>query len=158
MIRTLAMACALFCVAGPAIAQQQQPATPIYELCGVFQITSPETVSYSPIPGYSVLMATPPFTAPPGSVHAVVCDRTSIFLGPNDHRVVTDLGVPLFIRNAGRIAILEIADHQLRLRFTQGQPTPQEQAALGPAIERALADIDRLPAPQPQAAAPAPAQ
>ena len=75
----------------------------------------------------------------------MVCDRTSIFLGPNDHRVITDIGVPLFIRSGGRIAVLEIADRQLRLRFTQGQPTPQEQAAIGPAIEGALADIDRLP-------------
>lgn len=147
MIRTLAMACALACVAAPAMAQQQvQP----HESCGVFQITDAEHVSYIPLPGYSVLTATPPFRAPPGSVHALVCDRTSIFLGPNDHRVITDLGVPFFIRNAGRIAVLEIADRQLRLRFTQGQPTPQEQAAIGPAIERALADIDRLPAPQAQ--------
>ena len=156
MIRTLAMACALaFVAATPAMAQRQIAPQP-HELCGVFQITSPETVEYSPLPGYSVLTATPPFSAPPGSVHAMVCDRTSIFIGPVDHRVITDLGVPLFIRNAGRIAILEIADRQLRLRFTQGAPTPQEQAAIGPAIERALADIDRLPSPQPQQAQPTP--
>jgi hypothetical protein len=145
MIRTLAVACALFCVANPAMAQQQ-PAVQPHELCGIFQITSPETVEYSPLPGYSVLTATPPFRAPPGSVHAMVCDRTSIFIGPVDYRVITDLGVPLFIRSSGRIAILEIADRQLRLRFTQGQPTPVEQAAIGPAIERALAEMDRLPA------------
>lgn len=145
MIRTLAVACALFCVANPAMAQQQ-PAVQPHEFCGIFQITSPETVEYSPLPGYSVLTATPPFRAPPGSVHAMVCDRTSIFIGPVDYRVITDLGVPLFIRSSGRIAILEIADRQLRLRFTQGQPTPVEQAAIGPAIERALAEMDRMPA------------
>lgn len=155
MIRTLAMACALAFVAAPAMAQQQTAPQP-HEFCGVFQITSATSVDYIPLPGYSVLMATPPFTAPPGAVHALVCDRTSIFLGPNDHRIITDLGVPFFIRSGGRIAILEIADHQLRLRFTQGAPTPQEQAAIGPAIERALADIDRLPAPQPQQAQPTP--
>lgn len=155
MIRTLAMACALFCVATPALAQQQQPAVQPHEFCGAFQITGPTTVDYLPIPGYSVLTATPPFRAPPGSVHALVCDRTSIFIGPVDHRVITDLGVPLFIRSSGRIAVLEIVDHQLRLRFTQGQPTPAEQAAIGPAIEAALADIERLPPPQP-AAAPTP--
>ncbi|ANP46547.1 hypothetical protein [Candidatus Viadribacter manganicus] len=142
MIRSLAMACALVCLSAPALAQQQQP---VVESCGVFQITDAEHVSYIPIPGFSILLGTPPFSAPPGSVHAVVCDRTSIFLGPNDHRVITDIGVPLFIRSGGRIAVLEIADRQLRLRFTQGQPTPQEQAAIGPAIEGALADIDRLP-------------
>ena len=157
MIRTLAIACALICVSAPAMAQHQTaPTAQPHELCGVFQITSAESVSYIPIPGYSVLTVTPPFTAPPGSVQAMVCDRTSIFLGPVDHRVITDLGVPLFIRSSGRIAILEIADRQLRLRFTQGEPTPQEQAAIGPAIERALADIDQLPPRQPPQLAPNP--
>ncbi len=150
MIRTLAMACALACVAMPAMAQRQLAVQP-HELCGVFQITSPETVEYSPLPGYSVLTATPPFRAPPGSVHAMVCDRTSIFIGPVDYRVITDLGVPLFIRNSGRIAVLEIVDRQLRLRFTRGQPTPSEQAAISEAIERALVEMDRMPAPEPQA-------
>lgn len=153
MIRTLAIACALAFVGAPAFAQQQPVVHP-HEICGAFQITDSEHVSYIPLPGYSVLTATPPFRAPPGSVHALVCDRTSIFLGPNDHRIITDLGVPFFIRSSGRIAVLEIADRQLRLRFTQGEPTPQEQAAIGPAIERALADIDRLPAPQPAAQVP----
>jgi len=141
MIRTLAIAAALAAMSAPAFAQGLPP----IERCGVFQIRDAEHVSYIPIPGYSILTATPPLSAPPGSVHAVVCDRTSIFLGPNDHRVITDLGVPLFIRNGGRIAVLEIADRQLRLRFTQGQPTAQEQAAISPAIERAISDIDRLP-------------
>jgi len=141
MIRTVLMAAAaLACMAAPAMAQPR-----LTEQCGVFQITDAEHVSYIPIPGYSILLATPPLSAPPGSVHAVVCDRTSIFLGPNDHRVITDLGVPLFIRNGGRIAVLEIADRQLRLRFTQGQPTELETAGLGAAIERAILDIDRLP-------------
>jgi hypothetical protein len=140
MIRTLAITAVLAAMSVPALAQ-----TPPIERCGVFQITDSEHVSYIPIAGYSVLLATPPFSAPPGTVHAVVCDRTSIFLGPNDHRVITDLGVPLFIRSGGRIAVLEIADRQLRLRFTQGEPTAEEQAAIGPAIERAISDIDRLP-------------
>ena len=141
---TLAMAFALACVAAPAMAQQQP-----LERCGVFQITDAEHVSYIPIPGYSILLAQPPFSAPPGAVHAVVCDRTSIFIGPNDHRVITDLGVPFFIRNGGRIAVLEIADRQLRLRFTQGEPSAEERAAIGPAIERALAEIDQMPPRQP---------
>jgi hypothetical protein len=145
------MAFALVCVATPAMAQQQ----PI-ERCGVFQIEDAEHVAYIPLAGYSVLTATPPFSAPPGSVHAMVCDRTSIFIGPNDHRVITDLGVPLFIRNGGRIAVLEIADRQLRLRFTQGEPSPAERVAIAPAIERALAEMDRLPPHQVQPAQPTP--
>ncbi len=151
MIRTLAIAAVLAITATPAFAQQT-PAAPV-ERCGVFQITDAEHVSYTPIPGYSVLLAQPPFTAPPGAVHAVVCDRTSIFIGPNDHRVITDLGVPLFIRSGGRVAVLEIADRQLRLRFTQGEPLPQERDAIGPAIERALAEIDRMPPRTPVAPA-----
>ena len=142
MIRILAIAAAFAASTAPAFAQ------PV-ERCGVFQITDAERVSYIPIEGYSILLAQPPFSAPPGSVHAVICDRTSIFLGPNDHRVITDLGVPLFIRNADRIAVLEIADRELRLRFTRGEPTPTEQAAIGPAIERALNEIDRLPPREP---------
>ena len=141
MIRTLAIAAALAAISAPAFAQGLPP----IERCGVFQITDAEHVSYIPIPGYSILLAQPPYSAPPGAVHAVVCDRTSIFLGPNDYRVITDLGVPLFIRSSGRIAVLEIADRQLRLRFTQGQPTPEEQVAIGPAIERAITEMDRLP-------------
>lgn len=156
MIRTLAMACALFCVTAPAMAQQQPLHAQPHEMCGAFQITSAETVDYIPLPGYSVLTATPPFRAPPGSVHALVCDRTSIFIGPVDYRVITDLGVPLFIRSSGRIAVLEIADRQLRLRFTRGEPTPQEQAAIGPAIDAALSDMERLPPHQQPAAQPTP--
>lgn len=137
MIRTLAIAiaAALACVAAPAAAQQT------YEMCGVLQITDAERVSYIPIPGYSILQSEPPFSAPPGSVHAVVCDRTSIFMGPNDHRVITDLRVPLFIRNAGRVAILEAAEGQLRVRFNQGQPTAEEAQALAAALDRANADM-----------------
>lgn len=146
MIRTLAIVTALAAMSAPAFAQTAPPAqsAPI-EHCGVFQITDSEHVSYIPIPGYSILLATPPLSAPPGSVNAVVCDRASIFIGPNDHRVITDLGVPLFIRNGSRIAVLEIADRRLRLRFTQGHPTPEEQAAIGPAIERAISDMNQLP-------------
>lgn len=143
MIRTFAIAAVLSGMAAPAFAQQ-----PV-ERCGVFQITDAEHVSYVPIPGYSILLSQPPFSAPPGAVNAVVCDRTSIFIGPNDHRVITDLGVPLFIRSGGRIAVLEIADRQLRLRFTQGEPLPQERDAIGPAIERALAEMERMPPHQP---------
>lgn len=155
MIRTLALAVALACASTPALAQQRA-----IETCGVFQRSSDISVTYIPVPGYSVLLSPPPFSIPPGQqVDAIVCDRTSIFLGPNDHRVITDLNVPFFIRNNGRVAVLEIADRQLRLRFTEGQPTPEEQAALGPALDHALAEMDRMPrfqAPAPATTQPAP--
>lgn len=121
--------------------QQQQMLMAQHELCGIMQITDATHASYIPIPGYTILQATPPFSAPPGAVQAVVCDRTSVFLGPNDHRVITDLHVPLFIRSTGRIAILEAAEGQLRVRFHQGQPTAEEAQALAAALDRANADM-----------------
>ncbi len=141
MIRTLALAAALAAMSAPAFAEQ-----PV-ERCGILRVDA-ERSAYSPIEGYSILLLTPPFSLPRRAregARAVMCERTSIFIGPNDHRVITDAGVPLFITNGGRIAVLEIADRQLRLRFTQGEPTAQEQAAIGPAIERAINEIDRLP-------------
>lgn len=139
MIRTLIAAAVLAAMPAAASAQVQ----PI-ETCGIFRIENAERVSYVPVPGFSILLGQPPFRVPQRA-SAVVCDRTSIFIGPNDHRVITDAGVPLFIRNAQRVAVLEIADRQLRLRFTEGEPTTAEHAAIGPAIERALAEMDRLP-------------
>jgi hypothetical protein len=145
MIRTLAIAAALALVSQPAVAQ-----TGPIERCGIFKSTAEGRMAYVPIAGYSVLLLQPPFRLPQRAeathrAQAVVCDRTSIFIGPNDHRVITDLGIPLFIRSSGRIAVLEIADRQLRLRFTEGEPTQAERDAIGPAIERALADMDHLP-------------
>jgi len=142
MIRSLAIAAMLAALCAPAFAQTQ----PI-ERCGILRAGG-ERSTYAPIEGYSVLLLTPPFRLPPRareSARAVMCERTSIFIGPNDHRVITDTGVPLFITSGGRIAVLEIADRQLRLRFTQGEPTAAEREAIGPAIERALADMERLP-------------
>jgi hypothetical protein len=145
MIRTLAIAVALAVMSTPAFAQ-----TGPVERCGIFKSTAEGRMAYVPIAGYSVLLLQPPFRLPQRAqatqrAQAVVCDRTSIFVGPNDHRVITDLGIPLFIRSSGRVAVLEIADRQLRLRFTEGEPTPAEREAMGPAIERALADMERLP-------------
>lgn len=145
MIRTLAIAAALALVSAPAFAQ-----TAPVERCGIFKPTGEGRMAYVPISGYSILLMQPPFRLPQRAnatqrAQAVVCDRTSIFIGPNDHRVITDIGVPLFIRSGGRVAILEIADRQLRLRFTEGEPTQAERDAMGPAIERALAEMERLP-------------
>lgn len=137
MLKVISIAAVLACAAAPALAQ------PV-ERCGVLQRTDAERVSYIPIDGYSILLSQPPFSAPPGSVDAVVCDRTSIFLGNNDHRVLTDLGVPLFIRNAGRVAVLEEVEGQLRVRFSQGEPSPLEAEAMRTAIDRAQVDMQRI--------------
>jgi len=143
MIRTLAIAAAFAAMSVPAFAQTTA-GVPV-ERMPARTFTDGEHAAYEAIPGFSVLLTPPPYSAPAGSMHAILCDRTSIFIGPNDHRVITDFGVPLFISNSGRIAILEIVDRQLRLRFTRGEPTPAEQAAIGPAIERATNEINALP-------------
>jgi hypothetical protein len=150
------MAAVLACVSASVVAQeqpapqQQQALTPQqqqnmiatqHELCGVTQVTDATRASYLPIPGFTILQGQPPFSAPPGSVQAVICDRTSIFLGPNDHHVITDLRVPLYIRNAGRVAVLEAENGQLRVTFRQGRPTPQEMEALAAALDVANADM-----------------
>lgn len=145
MKRFVVLAAALACLTSPGVAQEQAPApapapAPAYqEFCGVLTHTG-DSSSYVPAPGYTVLGATLPL-APPrvaaSNIDALVCVRSSIYIGPHDHRVLTDLRVPLFIRDTNRMAVLEIAGDQLRVRFTQGQPTPEEAQALGAAIDRA---------------------
>lgn len=142
MIRTLVIAGVLAAMSASAYAQTQ----PV-ERCGILRAGG-ERSTYAPIEGFSVLLMPPPIRLPQRAregARAIMCERTSIFIGANDHRVITDTGVPLFITSGGRIAVLEIADRQLRLRFTQGEPTAAEREGIGPAIERALVDMERLP-------------
>lgn len=142
MIRTLLVAGAFACLAAPALAQTQTPApapAPV-ETCG-FLSTGGEISSFSPLEGYSILAASPPLLRPAGDVDAILCIRSAIYLGPQDHRVITDMHVPFFIRDASRLAVLEPADGRLSIRFLQGQPTPAEAQALGAAIDRAHEDI-----------------
>lgn len=132
--------------ATPPPAQQQanivqEQMARIGEFCGVFKNTDSEHTSYIPIPGFSILQGQPPFSAPPGSLDAVVCDRPTLTMGINDHRVLTDMHVPLFIRSGGRIFILEVQDGHFAIRFTQGRPTAQEQQQLAAAIDLAHAEV-----------------
>ncbi|MEZ5995510.1 MAG: hypothetical protein R3C25_07120 [Hyphomonadaceae bacterium] len=117
-------------------ARAQQPA----EDCGAYTQTDPEHAVYTPLPGYSVLLSRPPFRPPVEPLTGIVCGRTSIYLGMNDHHVITDLGVPLFIRNAGRVAVLESADGAFRVRFVQGAPLAGEVEAMRPVLDRANSD------------------
>lgn len=141
MIRAGLAALAAWMAVAPAEAQQQ-------EQCGVFVVTSEERVSYIPIPGYTILAAIPPFGRPAGltDLDAVVCDRQSIFIGPNDYRVLTDLSVPLYIRSSGRIAVLEASEGQLSVRFNQGAPTAEERQALAEALDRSEDALRSMPA------------
>ncbi len=140
--RTAFIAAALL-LSAPARAQESPPPPPGGELCGVISQSGTGTSAYTPVPGYSVLYAAAPLLPPPGQsdIDAIVCIRAAIYLGPVDHRVLTDLRVPFFIRDGERMAVLELADDGLRLRFTRGEPTPEERAALAQAIDRAHAEL-----------------
>jgi len=147
MIRTALIACALAGAAFPALAQEQTPAAPAapavaapQETCGVLS-TGAETSSFTPVPGLTLLNATPPLTRPEGDVDGLLCIRSGIYLGPSDHRVLTDLNVPFFIRDASRLATLERNEGQLRLRFVRGAPTAEESQAMVAAIDRAHAEM-----------------
>lgn len=150
MMRKLLIAAAFACVAAPALAQDQTPpantsapqAPRPPETCGVLAVGD-GTSSFEPVGGYSVLWARPPMARPEGDVDGILCIRSHIYLGVNDHRIITDLGVPFFIRDATRLATLEQVEGQLRLRFVTGAPTAAESAALASAIDAAHADIAR---------------
>ena len=145
MLRAIWIASALACFAAPALAQQPPaapaPAPPV-ETCGVLGVTG-ETSSFSPLEGYSLLSATPPLVRPAGNVNAILGIRSGIYLGPNDYRVITDLHMPLFIRDADSLAVLEPANGQLSIRFVRGRPTAEETRELGAAIDRAHAEMAR---------------
>lgn len=142
MLRAMTLAGLMLAAAAPAFAQAEVPTDPQQEFCGVLSEAG-DTSSFIPAQGYTVLRAIPPLGRPAGvsDMDALVCLRSSIFIGPHDHRVITDLGVPLFIRDAERIAVLETADGQLRVRFNRGQPTAEEAQAMAAALDRAHADI-----------------
>jgi len=137
---------ALMCAAASAAAQEQAPVAPTSitgELCGVLQ-TGGETSAFVPVAGYSILAGAAPLVAPPGQtdIDAIMCLRPSVFIGPVDHRVITDLHVPLYIRTTDRrMAVLEMSQGQLRVRFAAGQPLPAEAEAMRAALDRAQADI-----------------
>jgi hypothetical protein len=145
MLRAILIASALACTAGAALAQTP-PQTPALaqplETCGVLGVAG-ETSSFSPLEGYSLLTAAPPLLRPAGDVDAILCIRSGIYLGPNDYRVVTDLRLPLFIRDADSLAVLEPANGQLSIRFVRGRPTAEEAQALGAAIDRAHEEMAR---------------
>lgn len=145
MLRALTIASVLACLAAPALAQTQ-PQTPALaqplETCGVLGVGG-DTSSFSPLEGYSLLTVAPPLLRPAGDVDAILCIRSGIYLGPNDYRVITDLHLPLFIRDADSLAVLEPADGQLSIRFVRGRPTAEEAQALGAAIDRAHEEMAR---------------
>jgi hypothetical protein len=131
---------ALVCARPPAAFAQQ-------EACGVFVLNEAEQADLVPTPGYTVLTAIPPLARPPGQarVDAIVCDRSGIYLGPVDYRVLTDLAMPLYIRHDGRVAVLEATQGRLQVRVIHGALREGESEALADALDRAEAAIAAAP-------------
>lgn len=142
MLRATLIASALACAASAAFAQQQPAMPPPAETCGVLGAAGDRS-TFSPLEGYSLLIATPPLVRPAGDVDAILCIRSGIYLGPNDYHVITDLHVPFFIRDADSLAVLEPADGRLTIRFVRGRPTAEEAQALAAAIDRAHQEMAR---------------
>ena len=145
MLRALTFAAAVALLAGPALAQTPPQAPALaqpLETCGILGMAG-DTSSFAPLEGYSLLTAAPPLLRPAGDVDAILCVRSGIYLGPSDYRVITDLHLPLFIRDADSLAVLEPANGQLSIRFVRGRPTPEEAQALGAAIDRAHEEMAR---------------
>ncbi len=138
MLRALTIACVLAC-AGAAQAQDTlPPVTRVDETCGVLAVQDENRTSYIPVPGYSVMNAPSPLTRPPEQerVDAIICDRLSLVISPQDYRVLTDLRVPFYIRAGIRLIVLEVAEGQLRVRFLRGEPTDEERAQLAVALDQ----------------------
>jgi hypothetical protein len=143
-----ALVCALMLLSSAAA---QTPA-PELEACAALVVAADGSLSLAGEPGYRVSTAIPPLAPPPGvaAFNGILCDRDRIFIGPVDHRVLTDLHVPLYIRNNGRLAILEVTAEGAQVRFNQGAPTAEEREALAIALDRATEALLAMPpAPAP---------
>lgn len=144
-----------FMVAAAALlaASAAHAQTPTQDACGALSVAADGTLILAASPGYTLLTAIPPLAPPPGAsgFAAILCDRTSIMIGPNDYRVLTDLHVPLYIRNSGRVAMLEFVNNELRVRFQSGAPSAEEREALASALDRANEALAALPRQAPPA-------
>jgi hypothetical protein len=125
-------------------ALQPAAAQSVTETCGVF-ITEPgQEAVHVPLAGYSITNSELPLTAPGRQQHitGVICDRLALELRAQDHRVLTDLRVPFYIRSGIRIAALEAPEGQFRIRFLEGQPSEAERTQLAEALDRATDEVE----------------
>lgn len=90
------------------------------------QFTLKELPSFDP----SILSIplTPPSSAENAS--AVICQRTTIVPRPDDYRVLTEMHLPLALRTDRTTLWLMIESGQLKVRFKDGQATPDEMRAV----------------------------
>ncbi len=130
---------ALACAAMVLSSASAQAPAPELEACAALVVAADGGVTLAGQPGYRVSTAIPPLAPPLGvaAFNGIICDRDRIFIGPVDHRVLTDLHVPLYIRNNGRLAILEVTAEGAQVRFSEGAPTAEEREALAIALDLA---------------------
>lgn len=131
----LAVALALASIAS-AHAQEQ-------ESCAA-QVGPDDAIQIVPLPGYSVLNGAAPLARPAvdGQLRAIMCRRTSLNLGPNDHRVLVDLHVPFMIAHQRRLVAIEMVDGRMQANYGEYQFTEAERAVLQAGIDRAQAAIN----------------
>jgi hypothetical protein len=128
---TLATLFAAVCVSSTALAQ------PV-EACSVM-VKAGDTMKVEPVSGYTITNATTPLRLPdsyPDAV-AIVCERSTLTIGDNDYRVLTDLEVPLFVKSSGRTVVFEMVSGQFLLQVADGELTQEEIAGLQVALNRA---------------------
>ncbi len=108
------------------------------ERCAVMTESTAGVVETHFVDGFVVTGAVP-FRFPAGfeNARAVMCVRDVLVIGDDDHRVIVDGGVPLYIASTGRVVVLEISGGQFRVRTARGEPTVEETVALQAALTRA---------------------
>ncbi len=144
-MRSLIVSFAVFAALSPAAAQT------VTETCGVFVAEPGQEATYVLLLDYSITNAELPLTAPGGqqNVTGVICDRLALELRPQDHRVLTDLRVPFYVRSGIRMAALEAPEGQFRIRFLRGEPSEAERSQLAEALDRAADDVEARSASSP---------
>lgn len=133
-LRILIASIALALSSGAALAED---APVVHETCGVLLQENGAT-RVEAVSGYNVIGAALPMQLPAGydAVVGVHCSRAEFVIADSDHRVLTDLGVPLYLSFGDPMIVLEISSGQLRVRTVRGQLSESEIAAVQLALNR----------------------
>lgn len=113
------------------IAPQEQPPECIWIVS-----QNAETVSVDASHVADQLHAGLPLTSHPDQrAEAVMCARNSILPQASDWRVISELGIPFFIRSDERLGVLEMVDGRIRFRLVVGEMTEPEVESLLPSLD-----------------------
>jgi hypothetical protein len=119
------------------IAPQEQPPECIWI---VSQNT--ETVSVDASHIADQLHAGLPLTSHPDQrPEAVICARNSILPQASDWRVISELGIPFFIRSDERLGVLEMVDGRIRYRLVVGEMADAEVESLLPILNALQSEL-----------------